>query len=558
MTPDFGPWSQAAALIAGTFASEDATCIAAGLLIRAKALAGPLGVAACTLGIFLGDLGLWLVGRLLGRRALKWSWVQRRLPANRVAQLVGWLDRRGWTAVLAARFLPGTRLPVYLAAGMFGRRTTRFIFGALMAAALWTPLLVMLVAWYGDAALRPIQHWLGRGWVSYAGALLVLWTILAVLLRLTSPTGRAQLKAAVARLWRWEFWPAWLFYLPLIPWIGYLAVRHRGLMTPTAANPGIVPHGGVVGESKSAILANLPQQWVVPFVLLEEGPLEQRVDVLQRAIRNRNWSFPLILKPDAGQRGSAVQLVDDWTAARRYLQSSPNAVQAQVYHSGPFEAGVFYYRLPGAARGRIFSITDKHFPELIGDGKRSVAELIWQHPRYCMQARTFLSRVDGQADRVLNPGERLPLTFLGNHCQGTQFRDGGHLITGALEAAIDQIARQFEGFYFGRFDIRYSDPRAFQSGREFAIVELNGVTSESTNLYDPDRPLWRAYRLLFQQWALLFKIGAANQRRGYATSSLAQVLADARTYYQCRRRRDNGNSSRSAAKTQAEPASYLQ
>ncbi|MBI5863633.1 MAG: carboxylate--amine ligase, partial [Planctomycetes bacterium] len=101
--------------------------------------------------------------------------------------------------------------------------------------------------------------------------------------------------------------------------------------------------------------------------------------------------------------------------------------------------------------------------------------------------------------------------------------------------AIDAIARGFHGFFFGRFDVRYADPREFAAGRGFSIVELNGVTSESTNLYDPDWSLFRAYRVLFRQWKLLFEIGAANRRLGCRPSRLGSVLKDVRAHYRDRR-----------------------
>ena len=87
-------------------------------------------------------------------------------------------------------------------------------------------------------------------------------------------------------------------------------------------------------------------------------------------------------------------------------------------------------------------------------------------------------------------------------------------MTPALERRIDEIARAYPGFYIGRFDIRYTDVEAFKAGQDLAIVELNGATGESTNIYDPDGSLLRAYRLLFRQWALVFTIGAANRAAG--------------------------------------------
>lgn len=103
------------------------------------------------------------------------------------------------------------------------------------------------------------------------------------------------------------------------------------------------------------------------------------------------------------------------------------------------------------------------------------------------------------------------------------FRDGRHLITPALERRIDDIARTFPGFCVGRFDIRYGDVERFKAGRDLAIVELNGATSESTNIYDPDTSLFDAYRQLFRQWAIVFAIGAANRQRGAAVSSTRRL-----------------------------------
>jgi hypothetical protein len=200
------------------------------------------------------------------------------------------------------------------------------------------------------------------------------------------------------------------------------------------------------------------------------------------------------------------------------------AVIVQPYHEGPFEAGVFYYRMPGWRRGRILSITDKHFPVIVGDGRSTIEELIWAHPRYRMQADLFLGRHAGSAARVLGRGEEFRLAIAGNHAQGTLFCDGAHLLTPALERRIDEIARGYHGFFVGRFDIRYRSVEAFKAGRDIAIVELNGATAESTNIYDPRASLLAAYRQLFRQWSIVFAIGAANRRLGTTTTSIRRLI----------------------------------
>lgn len=527
-------WQQAIGLFLGTFVSEDLACISAGLLIHANGLHWLVGVLACLLGIFVSDFGLWLAGRLLGGRLLRWEWLRRRLPPQGVERLGVWFETHGWKAVIAARFLPGARLPMYLAAGMLGQRADRFALWTLIAAVLWTPMLVLGVALLGQGIVTPMQSVLGGGWVAFLAAALLLWLAVRIVQRAAAPFGRARLWASVSRIWRWEFWPAWLFYLPLLPWIAWLAIRHRGVMIPTAANPGIKPHGGIVGESKYEILAKLPSEWIVPTALLSPGAADERAKQLSALMSEWSWTYPIILKPDAGQRGAGVRLVRDAESASRYLSQHPQSLVAQAYHPGPFEAGVFYYRIPSEPHGHMLSITDKHFPVLVGDGESTVESLVWRNPRFRMQADTFLARMNGRAGDILPTGARLPLVVAGNHCQGTMFRDGAHLITPELEHTIDAISRYFEGFFFGRFDVRYSDVNELRAGRGFAIIELNGVTSESTNLYDPDWTLLRAYRQLFRQWSLLFQIGACNRSRGICCSRIADVVSDTRAYYRTR------------------------
>src|SRR5262249_4514568 len=155
----------------------------------------------------------------------------------------------------------------------------------------------------------------------------------------------------------------------------------------------------------------------------------------------RGWAFPIVLKPDVGQRGTGVRIARSTADARDYLTRMTAAVVVQPYHQGPFEAGVFYYRFPSSSRGRILSITDKHFPVVTAHGRSTLEDLIWAHPRHRMQAATFLTRLGERRFEVPADGERLPIGLAGNHAQGTMFTDGRALVTPALEARIDEIAR---------------------------------------------------------------------------------------------------------------------
>jgi hypothetical protein len=322
---------------------------------------------------------------------------------------------------------------------------------------------------------------------------------------------------------RWEFWPAWAVYPPVVAWIALLAIRHRGLRPITAANPGL-KDGGLVGESKFEIQSLLPAPWAVPSVLIDIGSPRARVASLLQAMGERRWRYPIVLKPDVGQRGIGVRKIHDETAARAYIAQYPQRIVAQPWHPGPYEAGVFYARHPDEPRGQVISITDKIFPVIEGDGRSTLGRLIDAHPRFRLQAATFRRRHAGQLDVVLAAGERRPLAEVGNHCQGTMFLDGQKVWTPALERRVDEIARAVPGFFLGRFDVRYSDVERFKAGEDLRIIELNGVTAEPTDIYDPSRSLASAYGALFDQWRRIFEIGAANLRKGHDGATAMRLL----------------------------------
>jgi hypothetical protein len=238
--------------------------------------------------------------------------------------------------------------------------------------------------------------------------------------------------------------------------------------------------------------------------------------------------FPVVLKPDQGQRGTGVAIIRSDEERDRYLSSATIATIIQEYVPGT-EFGVFYYRRPDEPRGRIFSITEKRMPVVTGDGSSTLEKLILADDRAVCMARFLLDKHRARATEIPAKGEPIQLVELGTHSKGALFLDGSWIKTAELEKRIDEISRLFDGFYFGRFDIRTPSVDDFRAGQNFKIVELNGVTSEATHIYDPRNGLIDAYRVLFEQWTLAFEIGASNRDLGVRPTSLwklLKVLAD--------------------------------
>ena len=341
---------------------------------------------------------------------------------------------------------------------------------------------------------------------------------------------RRRLVGRWRRWFRWEFWPLYVFYPPVVAYIAYLGIRFRSWTLFTAANPAI-PAGGFVGESKHQILDHLKDaaRWLPCSTLLACGSPRERVAEAEEFMRQHGLEFPVVLKPDAGQRGSGVAIVRSPEQLCEYLTCSSFPTILQEYVPGE-EYGIFYYRYPGSERGRVFSVTEKRMPVLLGDGKCTLEELILADDRAVCMSDFYLRKNSDRTHEVPATGESVQLVEIGTHCRGAIFLDGGETITPALEELVDQIAKTFDGFFFGRFDIRVPSREDLMAGRNIKIVELNGVTSEATHIYDPKLSLFEAYRVLFRQWRIAFEIGHLNRARGIHPASVGELLDAARRY----------------------------
>ncbi len=326
-----------------------------------------------------------------------------------------------------------------------------------------------------------------------------------------------------------EYWPGWLFYTPVVLHWALLGLRHGGFTLPTAANPHIST-GGLCGERKSSILDGIgadQRNWVAPYVVVDTAAdsvaaTARAVAVLEAA----GLAYPLVVKPDIGCNGTGVRVVRGETELARAFAEFPVGVALvlQQMIADPGEAGLFYVRLPGEARGRITSITLKTPPIVTGDGRSTLRRLILDDPRYGAQPQIYFRRQASRLDQEPALGEQVQLVFVGNHCKGSTFTDGRAYITPELTARVDAIARSIPAFSFGRFDVRYRSLRELREGQGFKIIEINGVGSEATHIWDPRTRLIDAYRAQFFHYGAAFKIGAANRAAGFRPTAPLELF----------------------------------
>ena len=503
-------------LFFGTFVSEDAACIAAGALAASGEISLAFAVGSCFLGIVAGDLGLYWAGRIFGKGIARTPVGRRFVTEQSLQRASAWLNERGASAIFLSRFVTGLRLPTYLAAGLLRTSFPKFALYFAIAAAIWTPLIVGSVGFSKEILSGSVL----------AGAIVV-FVAARIALNLGNWRNRRIAIGRLRRILSWEFWPLPVFYFPAVCYVLLLAIRYRSLTVFTCANPAI-PAGGFVGEPKSQIYSllaaseeNSDFQLRYSVIRAHLSPSE-KLTAATSFMAESGLSFPLVLKPNAGERGKGVTIVSSEAELERTLRRIDRDYLVQEFFDGD-EASVFYYRYPGAGKGTIFSMTEKIFPCITGDGVATLETLILQDERAVCLAKKYFEENAEWLDNVPAVGERIPIIRIGTHSRGAIFRDGEHMKSAELENTIDRICRHVDGVNFGRFDIRYSSLDEFRSGRGFKIIELNGVTSESTNIYDPKYSLLDAYRILFEQWRVAFEIGAENKRLGARPSSLREL-----------------------------------
>jgi membrane protein DedA with SNARE-associated domain len=174
------------AIVLLSFISEDAATISSALSLFGGPISWPLGFAACLAGIWLGDLGLYSLARCFGKPVLKSRWIARFADQAAIERCQIKFNNRALLTLLTSRFVPGTRLPTYLAAGLLSMPVTRFAVVTAFGALLWIGGIFIVAKLLGSQTLI---------WLSFVQSKIAGIVLLAVVLG----TGLLVLKRVTAR-----------------------------------------------------------------------------------------------------------------------------------------------------------------------------------------------------------------------------------------------------------------------------------------------------------------------------------------------------------------------
>src|SRR5260370_1158978 len=205
------PVAKAAGFFLATFVLEDVAAVGAGLLLATGGISWPVAFAACFLGIWMGDAGLYALARYAGR-----GWFERsslRRFTAKVSESERWFAERGTPILVFSRLVPGARLPTYLAAGFLRVPLPRFLLITGVASCIWTLAILFLAQTFGER----LTNWLGtykHGGLLLLGGGVILFATLQLVRRAFVNFNFRRFTTRLGRSRPWEFWPAWMLYPP--------------------------------------------------------------------------------------------------------------------------------------------------------------------------------------------------------------------------------------------------------------------------------------------------------------------------------------------------------
>ncbi|MFO7823855.1 MAG: hypothetical protein R6V72_07930 [Cyclobacterium sp.] len=333
-------------------------------------------------------------------------------------------------------------------------------------------------------------------------------------------------KNFITKLTHWEYWPTWIVYFPLFFYYLWLSLKAKSLFFFTTANPEM-EMGGLYNCSKYKQLQNLPQELKPLTLYVKAG---SALALIKAKLLALELDYPIIAKPDRGERGKGVALLKNTPQLEKYLQECKSDFLLQEYISSPFEAGLFYYRYPDKLSGEIPSIVLKTFLSVTGDGKSNLEELVQRIPRARLVAKNLLQREDIDPQEILPEGKVKLLEPIGNHNRGTEFSNGNQLANQELLYFFDALSYHLPHFHYGRFDLKAPSLTDFLKGNGIKILEVNGVNAEPAHIYDPNGRYLDAVKTLFRHWKIIFQISEKNRQEGFSVATFKTALKNFREW----------------------------
>jgi hypothetical protein len=317
----------------------------------------------------------------------------------------------------------------------------------------------------------------------------------------------------------WEDWHWLAKYMLIAPAWFWNCLKARSLWFFTSSNP-FITFGGFIGETKREMYDRLPASVYPKTVYISPSTSFSEI---QSLLAVNHFSFPLAAKPDVGMMGLMFRKIESVDQLRQYHGAMSVDYIIQDLVTFPIEVSVFYYRYPNETNGHITGFLKKEPMMVVGDGEKTLRELIENYPRAQFRQKELLSKHESKLSQIIPAGERFQLSDALNLSRGGRLVSLEHEKDDRLLKVFDELSHHSKTFY-GRYDIKCTSVEDLKSARNFSILEYNGCGAEPHHVYGNGNSLLKACKILVEHWNILYEISMQNYRQGTARWSYLQGL----------------------------------
>lgn len=282
--------------------------------------------------------------------------------------------------------------------------------------------------------------------------------------------------------------------------------------------------GGAFLSSKHHYLKSVPKKW---------KPRSMRIDqtidlaLLKTKINRDSFQYPLILKPDMGERGKNVEIINDFTEIESYLKKVGQPILIQEYINFPIELGILFF-WDNHKKPQITSIGTKEFCVLTGNGLDTLGTLVSKNHRIAHRKSILHKKFSAQWDQIIPLNKKIFIEPIGNHNRGTTFLDARDRYSEEMLKWAADCVKNIHGFDYGRLDIKIESWDSFHTKKGIKVLEINGVNSEPIHIYDPNYSIWKAYRDIFFHMKIIYELSKQKLNQPQQTLSLADFIRGSR------------------------------
>lgn len=123
---------------------EDLPLVLGGIVLHRGNVSPGWLIMICYIGVMIGDLVIFFVGRRLGPSLFEKPWFKAKVSSRRLKVMRLRLEKRSLPMIFVARHLFYLRTATFLTCGAVGMKFSRFLLADLLAAAVSVPLMVWL------------------------------------------------------------------------------------------------------------------------------------------------------------------------------------------------------------------------------------------------------------------------------------------------------------------------------------------------------------------------------------------------------------------------------